>query len=231
MAILKFGTIVTGARGTIGGMVLSQNKAGPYAKAWRMPTKKPNSQNNFVTTFFAAMGYAWNNLTSTQRGAWDTWAADPAQEKTNPLGEAYYLSGWQSYVSINLRLIFFLRGLRTAPPTSTQPTAPGLTSLAAHKTGSGSNTTLSFASNTFSTVDFFCQAALVNSVGINDAAPTWIVLHRAYPFAGSTIDLQTQCESKFGILQVGQKLLLRVNRQDTQGMRSAASTIEADIAA
>jgi len=229
VAIIRFGGIVTDARGKLGGVVLSANKSGSYAKPWRMPTSKPLKNNTWQTSIFSSMGHAWNALTSTQRAQWDAWAADPAQEKTNPIGEAYYLSGWQSFVEINVRLNLYLRAARTVPPTSTAPAAPALTALAAYETGAGSNTTLSFVSGQFTSYDFIAYAALVNSVGVLNAAPTWIVAHRAYAFAGSTIDLQAALEAKFGLLREGQKLLLMVYRQDTQGMRSAASSIQADV--
>jgi len=66
----------------------------------------------------------WRDLDQDDRDDWAAFAADPAQEQTNPLGQAYYLSGWQWFAKINQRLLAAGEALRTTYPPDAYPVAP-----------------------------------------------------------------------------------------------------------
>ena len=123
MSIVVFGPLVTGARGTIAGTIFSANKSGPYARGWnRGPNPRSIGQAG-QRGRTSGMAKTWRGLTQLQRDAWDTWAALPAQEKFNSLGESYFPSGFNWYVAINTRLLYVGRGSRTAPPVTARPAA------------------------------------------------------------------------------------------------------------
>lgn len=143
MAILKFGVIVTGARGTIAGITLSANKAGPYAKPWAAGPKTFTAKQSAMRGLFGALKYPWQAMTAGERAAWDTFAALPSQEQTNSLGEAYYLSGWQWFVKLNgwrmqpydaagFGCPIISPAIITTPPAGGPAAAPTLVSLEAH---------------------------------------------------------------------------------------------------
>jgi len=129
MAIIKLGALVVGIRGTVGGVTYSQNGSGPFAKSFARGADPRSTKQDAQRATLANSARSWADLSDAQRSAWDTWAALPAQEKVNPLGEAYYLSGYQWYVTVQNWLATAGRLPTTAPPTTARPTAPTITSL------------------------------------------------------------------------------------------------------
>lgn len=129
MAIIKLGVLVVGVRGTIGGALYSANKAGPYVRAWSKGANPRTVRQQEQRAHYSAMPGLWAALTDTQRDDWDDWAALPAQELFNSLGEAYSPSGFQWFQIINLRLLNADRSTRTTEPTDLQPAAPTFSSL------------------------------------------------------------------------------------------------------
>ncbi len=70
------------------------------------------------------MPQLWAAITPVQRAAWRTFAADPAQELTNSLGEAYYASGYNWFCKCNVRLTRIGLALREDAPVGARPAAP-----------------------------------------------------------------------------------------------------------
>ena len=129
MAIIKLGVTVVGIRGTIGGMMFSANKSGPYARAWSKGANPRTPIQSAQRSTLGAIPSLWRALTPGERTAWDVFADLPAQERTNSLGETFFASGFNWFTIINTRLINIGRSPRTAVPVQSRPTAPTLTSL------------------------------------------------------------------------------------------------------
>lgn len=124
MAIIKVGAPLDGIRGTIGSITYSANKSGPYAKLWA-PTTTPNTPNQTIEQgFMGQMPELWRALTGAQQAAWDVFAALAAQELTNSLGEAYYISGYGWFCKCNLRLLRVARTPIVPVPTQARPAPP-----------------------------------------------------------------------------------------------------------
>lgn len=127
MAIAKFGVLVVAARGTLGGVVFTANQAGPYVKIWA-PASNPQTvlqslQRNTIVSF----AQAWQSLTSGERTGWGTYAALPAQDLTNTLGETYSISGFNWFVRINSNLQQAGLPQRDIAPVTAIPGAPTIT--------------------------------------------------------------------------------------------------------
>jgi len=119
MAILKFGVAIVGIRGTIGGLLCSANRSGPYGRVWTKPTD-PQTYAQLTGRWNAAIHpEAWRALSDPERTAWNDYGA--ASPQINALGETYYLSGWQWFVKCNQRLLETDRPTVTAPPTNPAP--------------------------------------------------------------------------------------------------------------
>ena len=124
MAIIKIAAPLSGIRGTIGGITYSANRASPYAKAWA-PATNPRSQPQAQARIaLAQASQTWPYQSSAHQAEWNAFAADPAQEQTNSLGEAYYLSGFQWYAKCNARLSRLVAPQVTLAPTTGYPDAP-----------------------------------------------------------------------------------------------------------
>lgn len=126
MAIIKLGPPVSGIRGTIGGITYSQNKSGPYAKIWRQPSNKRTSKQSKERGFLSRMPVLWNNLTGAQRLDWRTFAALPAQDLVNPLGDTYSATGYNWFCKCNIRLLRVARATIAGIPTQARPAAPSI---------------------------------------------------------------------------------------------------------
>lgn len=135
MAIIKIGPPLSGIRGTIGGITYSANAATPYAKLWAQGPKKNTPKQSVQRAFQSQMPLLWNDMTDVQRAAWRTFAADPDQELTNSLGEAYYASGFNWFCKCNVRLL--RQGLTPEVPVPSQarPGAPTIDDFRVCKAG------------------------------------------------------------------------------------------------
>lgn len=129
MAIIKLGTIVVGIRGTIGGVTFSANRAGPYAKSWTYPRTPNNALQQFRQADLSRLPTAWRALTTLQRAAWDTFAAAPAQQLTNSLGQTYFISGFQWFMKINLWKFAVSQTVQPTAPVAAKPTPPTISTL------------------------------------------------------------------------------------------------------
>ena len=124
MAIVKVGAPLAGIRGTLGGIVYSENKAGPYAKQWSRPSNPRTTKQTIERGYLARMPALWTAMTAPQRAAWDTFAALGAQELENSLGEAYYISGFGWFCKCNIRLLRVGRAPIVPPPAKARPIPP-----------------------------------------------------------------------------------------------------------
>lgn len=95
MAKIKFGMMMTDARGKLGGQVFSKNKAGSYVRTKVVPT---NPQTGFQATaraLFTSISQGWSALSNAQRASWNSavgeWAkTDVFGDLKNPTGKNLY---------------------------------------------------------------------------------------------------------------------------------------------
>lgn len=130
MAIIKLGGTVVGIRGTIGGLIYSANKAGPYVKAWARGANPRTALQQESRGFLSAIGPAWEGLSSAQQTAWDTLAAADPEPHTNPLGEDIVFSGYLLFSMFNKRRLQVGLAIEDDAPTgaeATQPSARAIT--------------------------------------------------------------------------------------------------------
>lgn len=222
MAKIRFIAPVDEARGTIGGVVFSANKSGTYAKARRQPSQPFSTVQNFGRAIVSQWPNEWRALDQSQRDDWDTWAADPAQEKTNILGQTYYLSGFQWFVALNTRLYWFLLPFQEDPPSSAAPSAPTVFTPTLYKTGSGDNSEIAFSDAEFADYNMKADFALLASgVQLTNSSQLRTAFLDVYPLT-STINIQSSLETVFGTIVQGFRWIGKLYRVDDNGQISAA---------
>ncbi len=138
--IIKFGPLIIGARGTIGGATLSANKSGPYAKAWAKSGDQRSPPQTSQRARIATASQLWRTLTTAQQADWDTYAGLSAQEKTNSLGETYEVSGFAWFVALTNNLLEAGLPPILDAPILTTPGTPIIDSLTFKTTGAASDT-------------------------------------------------------------------------------------------
>jgi hypothetical protein len=103
MAIIKLGGVVTGIRGTVGGVTYSANKGGPYAKAWGSGSNARSALQQERRGNVLTMASAWGGMSDAERDAWGVLAAADPEPTYNSLGELVVMSGWGYFVRCNQR--------------------------------------------------------------------------------------------------------------------------------
>lgn len=94
-------TIATDLSGSLGGIVASHNKGGPYFRNRAIPTNPSTAFQQTLRNAMTVLTAAWNDdLTPAQRIAWQTYADNVPL--TNRIGEARNVSGQNMYVRGNI---------------------------------------------------------------------------------------------------------------------------------
>ncbi|KKK76272.1 hypothetical protein LCGC14_2865330 [marine sediment metagenome] len=229
MAIARFGVPVIGARGTIGGLIFSANKAGPYIRIWSKgsnPRTAAQSKQRGILTSFASN---WRNLTQVQRDDWDDYADDPAQELTNSLGVDYFISGFNWYGRINTHLELAGEADRVDAPTLVRPVAPILgVAIQLWTTGAAQNTRVIMTAGSPDLTENHVVFSHIVGQGRNVWTSRFSLMTIAVPDAGRRVFFQTEIESAFGTIILGQRMFVEVSIQDAHGQRGPVATAFAD---
>jgi hypothetical protein len=139
MAKILFSSLVDGVRGRTGGIIFSANGAGPFVRRFNPPVARNTAPQAVSRQNFSSMGALWQALSTGQRLDWGSYAADPAQELINSLGQPYYLNGWQWFVSCNSNLALVGRSPITDAPVLGIPTQITCDNLIVTAPGSSGN--------------------------------------------------------------------------------------------
>lgn len=95
MAKIKFGLVVTDARGKLGGHVFSKNRSGAYLRTKVVPVNPQTTFQTNVRALFGSISQQWSSLTEDVRNAFreavTAWSrTDIFGDIKNPTGKALY---------------------------------------------------------------------------------------------------------------------------------------------
>lgn len=95
MAKIKFGMMMTDARGKLGGQVFSKNAAGAYIRTKVTPSNPQSARQSAVRSLFGSISQQWSALTDAQRAAWngaveDWQRTDVFGDLKKPTGKALF---------------------------------------------------------------------------------------------------------------------------------------------
>jgi hypothetical protein len=214
------GTLIVGVRGTVGGATFSANKAGPYAKVWNRGSNPRTQRQLFQRNSLVQPSAGWRALSAANKTAWNTFAALPAQQLTNTLGVAYYISGFAWYVKLSTNLILAGAAPIATAPVLAVPAVPDLTSYSPKATGAASQTRVGFnaASPTLGMLKAVFQV-VGNSAGAS-VPPTRMQLMTIANVVGTLISIQTPTEQRYGTIVAGQRGYVSTRNQNAEGRRS-----------
>lgn len=230
MARLKFGALVVAARGTIGGVIYSQNKSGPYARIWSRGAAGATAGQSTHRATIGTYAAAWAGLTELQRSAWDVYAADPAQEKTDSLGESYYASGFQWFVAINTGLRKVGRASTNTPPAGAAPGAPTISTFVPDHDGSP-DSVITYPGGTFGAGEDLVLFIALSQSGAVASAPSNRRLVLAKQSPGATQEtFQDEFLAAFPSAAAGQRAFAFLFKQSSEGRRGAVATAAALVA-
>ena len=125
MARIKFGMMMTDARGKLGGHVFTKAKSGATIRTKVTPLNPKTSAQSEARSALGANSQAWRTLSETQRLAWNSAAQEVS--KTNAFGDTYFPSGKNYFTAVNNNLRNIGASNLANPPALIE--MPGLTSV------------------------------------------------------------------------------------------------------
>jgi len=109
-------------RGSIGANTYSHNRGGDYVRRRVAPTNKNSTRQQSMRSFLSSLASQWSSLLTTeQRLAWNTWAAQQAKE--GPLGNSINLTGINGFIWANTHVLDAGDTLLADPPVDVAPEA------------------------------------------------------------------------------------------------------------
>lgn len=225
MAIIKLGGTVVGVRGTIGGVIYTANKSGPYARAWSKGSNPRTAPQQVSRGDFASLGPVWQGLSSAQVADWDALAATDPEPHTNSLGEAIVFSGWTLFTMFNKRRLVVGLDIAEDAPTGTEATRPSARAFVGFGVDVSTPQCVCSWDTTGAPSDEYC----VLQVGIR---PTpGVVFKRSFRSMGYNtadivlgLDFTSIFESTFGFDVVGWSAYAWLWTQRESGIRSVVAT-------
>ena len=125
MARIKFGMMMTDARGKLGGHVFTKAKSGATIRTKVTPLNPKTSAQSEARSALGANSQAWRALSEHQRLAWNSAAQEVS--KTNAFGDTYFPSGKNYFTAVNNNLRNVGSAVLVDPPALVE--MPGLTSV------------------------------------------------------------------------------------------------------
>ncbi len=229
MAIIQLGPLVAGIRGKLAGIIFTANKSGPYVRGWGRGANPRTPLQTAQRGRVSEMPTLWQALTGPQQIAWDTFAALPAQEQFNSLGDSYFLSGWQWFSKCNTRLLVMGRATISATPVIARPSAPTITNIQIRSTGHVNGDVLNYPVNEFLTFDLVLQVAIVFSTGIQVKTNNFKGILDTQAPGASQQHFEDEVDARFGTIQIGQKGFTLTHRQTTEGLRSTGTAKDNNV--
>jgi hypothetical protein len=232
MATVKFGSTISGIRGTIGGVTFSHNAAGPYAKSWERPVNPQSPLQTGTRGPLTQMGNLWRSLTVPARAAWNAYALAPAELDTNSLGMPVTLSGFAWFVRVNMRRVSVGAGLQTLVPTSTRPVTPyGLSAICQTPYPTDGSVAVGFNPLCFVTPQFCIVTASVGSgTGMLNQTAGYRIMYAALKIVPNYVNCGTKFVSVFGKVPAGMKVFFQLQAQTADGIRSLAGLVSCVVA-
>lgn len=120
MARIKFGMMMTDARGKLGGQVFTKTRSGATVRTKVTPVNPKTSFQGSVRNSFANISRQWSLLDNEQRAGWN--AAVGEYAKTNVFGDTYLPSGKSLFQQINNNMSTAGSSLIHTVPASRQTT-------------------------------------------------------------------------------------------------------------
>lgn len=103
MALIKFGMMMTDARGKLGGHVFTKARNGATIRTKVSPANPQTPAQSLSRSIFATVSSLWRDLTEEQRIAWN--AAVNDYSRTNVFGDNYLPSGKNLFTQLNCNLL------------------------------------------------------------------------------------------------------------------------------
>lgn len=202
MAKIKFGMMMTDARGKLGGQVFSKNRAGAYVRTKVTPVNGRTVAQMFNRNILGSLSAGWNSLTQAQINAWNEAVSD--WQKTDVFGDLKKPTGKNLYTSLNKNLLQSAQSPLTLPPAKIDIPTNTATAVAVDETAS----TITFTGLASVPSDVVLQIRATEALptGVSYIKNRLRVIDNVATGAITPANIFTAYEDKFGTIVPGQKI-------------------------
>jgi hypothetical protein len=207
MANIKYGHLISEARGKLNGSVFSRNTYGAYMRQKVSPIQPRTARQQQVRQSLAAIASSWRDLTQTQRDGWNALAQQVT--RINVFGDNVPLSGFNLYGRLNRNVVEAGGTLISDAPDIVIPDAP---TLGAMTFDSGAGTfSIAFAPAPVpANTAYIINASTDLSAGISFAGGKLRQIARIAPAGTSPFAAYTAWSNKFGTATPGKKVFVEI---------------------
>lgn len=226
MAKVKFGMMMTDARGKLGGQVFSKNKGGSYVRTKVTPTNPSTTAQATARALFSTISQGWSALTAAQRAAWN--AAVPDWATTDIFGDLKNPTGKELYQRLNNQAQSAGLAAVTDVPAKLALPDDIVTAVAINITAGTITLT---GANTDADVQVMLDATAVLSAGTKFVKNR---LRNIYNEAGDSYVAATAYAAytaKFGVPSAGDNIYIGVKYVVASGQASPRQIIKATVTA
>lgn len=216
MAKIKFGMMMTDARGKLGGQVFSKNRAGAYIRTKVTPSNPRTSAQSAVRSNLATLSSGWNSLTAAQIAQWNSSVDD--WQSTDIFGDIKKPTGKNLYVKLNVNLLN--NGLPVIDTPQAKIELPVLNEVGAYIDTVANTLTLGDMA-AFASGKYQIEACPAVPVGVNYVKNKFRVITSATIPANTDLDITTYYVNRFGALPTSGNVFFRIRAIGANGQAGA----------
>lgn len=222
MALIKFGMMMSDARGKLGGQVFTKTRSGATVRTKVTPTNPQTAAQQNARAILGNLSASWRTLSEEQRNGWIS--AVDGFTRTNIFGDTYNPSGKNLFVGLNSNLATVGKPVIETPPVPVELPSYVLESVAI--SGNTEEIELGF-SGTIPNLHFSVvyQASKPSSAGRNNFSGQYATFHSVSTGTAPTpAVLWTAYVAKFGMPTDGAKIAIKTFvLSNTSGQKSVES--------
>lgn len=224
MAKIKFGMMMTDARGKLGGQVFSKNRGGSYVRTRVIPSNPQLPSQTAVRQSFGAISQAWSGLTATQRDSWNSAVND--WQRTNIFADLITPSGKALYQRLNNQLVASGQAQVSLPPAKLEMVEGIVTSAEFTLAGTSLDLTGSYS---LGNANIIVYATPMLSQGTSFVKNRLRQINTSLASAIDGVDSFENYVAKFGTPIVGANIYVGVRYVLPSGQASPMQTIKATV--
>ncbi len=226
MARIKFGMMMTDARGKLGGQVFSKNRAGAYIRTKVTPTNKQTTAQTLARVLFGAISAGWSALSGSSRAGWNE--AVPEWATTDIFGDLKNPTGKELYQRLNNQAQS--AGYPAVTSIPAKLALPGdVVSVAEIAIGAGT-ITLTGASASVAARSVYTATAQLTQ-GTKFVKNRLRQIYTSVSSTTSPSDAYAAYVAKFGIPKLGDNIVIGLKYVNASGQATPVQTIKATIVA
>lgn len=225
MAKIKFGMMMTDARGKLGGQVFSKNRAGAYVRTKVTPTNPRTEAQMLSRSILASLSIGWNALTDAARKSFNGAVAD--WQKTDIFGDLKSPTGKNLYVGLNKNLAGSGQALVSAAPEKVE--IPAILNPSVAVDTAGSEIDLSVVTVPVGMVLQVSATPPLNQ-GVNFVENRLRVISNLPAGAVASAALFTAYAEKFGTLTAGANVHFRLKYIASNGQAGVPVIVKSVVA-